>query len=320
MKEYSFSTRLKYHLIYGFCYLVGLLPWWFLYYVVAEAVYFAIYRVAGYRVKVVRANLASSFPEKSLQELRTIEKRYYRMLSEYVVDAVDMASITPRQLLKRIEMPAENRAEVAKICAGRNSIVLLGHYGSWEILNAYGLHADMPAMASVYHPLNNKAFDMYYYKVRNRLPKLHSVAMKNIFRFYMDHKDSGLDGYPFNIALVADQNAPVDAQSEWVPFLNHPTVFFHGGEKIARKFGIPVFFMHVQKTGRGKYRQTFELMWDGVSPTSDHEITGAYARLLEADIRRVPELWLWSHKRWKARPRGVVAREYNQKYGTNVPE
>lgn len=314
-----FGTRLGYWLIYGVCYVVGLLPRWFLYNVLAGAIYFFVYKVAHYRVKVVRNNLATSFPEKGREELRDIERSYYHTLSEYFVDAIDMAGITPRQLLKRVRWSAENRAEVNRIAAGRNWITLLAHYGSWEMMNAYGLYPDAPVMSSVYHPLKNKAFDMYYYKIRNRLPGLNSVAMNEVLRFYMTHRD-GIEGHPLSIGLVADQNAPVDAQSRWIEFLHHPTVFFHGGEKIARKFGLPVFYMHVTKRGRGLWEQSFELMWDGTSPTSDFEITGMYARMLEEEIRRRPELWLWSHRRWKRRPYGEAAREYNKKYGTNIPE
>jgi KDO2-lipid IV(A) lauroyltransferase len=298
---------------------VGLLPHRFLYYVLADAIYFVVYKLAHYRVTVVRNNLSSSFPEKGYEELRAIERGYYHNLSEYFVDAISMASITPRRLLKRVHWPAENRIMLNEIAGGRNWIALLGHYGSWEILNAYGLYNDSAAMASVYHHINNKAFDMYYYKVRNRLEGLHSVEMKEVLRFYVGHQ-AGIDGRALSIALVADQNATIDAQSRWVRFLNHPTVFFHGGEKIARKFGLPVFYMHVTKRGRGLWEQNFELMWDGVSPTSDYEITGMYSRMLEEDIRRYPELWLWSHRRWKRNPHGEEARRYNEQYETDIPE
>ncbi len=68
----TFGARLGYRLMYGACWLVGLLPWWFLYYVLADTIYFLVYKLARYRVKVVRANLAGSFPEKSVGELRAI--------------------------------------------------------------------------------------------------------------------------------------------------------------------------------------------------------------------------------------------------------
>ncbi len=309
-------NKLGYWAVYGACWLVGLLPHWILYYLVAEAIYFILYRIVRYRLRVVRENLANSFPEKNARELRRIERGFYHNLAEYFIDAVDLASITSKGMLRRAVWPQENRDEVNRLTNNQNWIALMAHYGSWELMSAFGLYPDAPTMASAYRPLHSKVFDRYYYRIRNRLPKLNSVAMNEILRFYVAHRD-GLDGYPISLVLVSDQNAPIDAQSEWVKFLNHPTVFFHGGEKIARKFSIPVFYMHVRKTGRGRWEQTFELIWDGISPTADHEITRRYAQLLEEEIRRVPELWLWSHRRWKQRIKGEAAKQYNKKYGTD---
>ncbi len=348
--------KLLYRVVYCLCWLAGLLPQWFLYGVVAPLIRFVLHRVVGYRLRVVRENLASSFPEKSAGELRSIERKFYGALSEYFVDAVDIASITPRGLMRRVEWDAENRAELEKVIAGRNWITLMAHYGSWELMNSYGLYPGL-AMVSVYRPLHSKVFDLYYYRIRNRLPGLHSVPMKEILRFYMSHRDGltkgpkdgvrqgrrrvtggdrqgdgrvmggdrqgdgrvtasgGGEKFPFGIALVSDQNATLDAQSEWVPFLNHPTVFFHGGEKIGRKFSLPVFYMHVEKRGRGRWRMSFETVWDGISPVADGDITRAYVDILEREIRRVPELWLWSHRRWKKQPAGEALREYEAKYG-----
>ncbi len=317
----TFGARLGYRLMYGACWLVGLLPWWFLYYVLADTIYFIVYKVGRYRVKVVRSNLASSFPEKSIEELRAIERAYYHNLSEYFVDAVDLASITERQLLKRCVWPEENRAEVIRTNDGRDWIALLGHFGSWELMSTYGFYRDSSDMVSAFRPVNNKSLDLYYRKVRNRPPFINSVPSNDIIRYYMAHRGAkGADGQSLSIILIADQNPSLDAQSWWVEFLHHPTVFFHGGEKIARKFGLPVYFMHVRKVKRGHWEQTFELIWDGTSPVADREITDTYARLLEEAIRRTPELWLWSHRRWKRMPKGEDARKYNEAHGTDIPE
>lgn len=313
-RELSFGARLGFWAVYCACWVVGLLPHWFLYYPVADFVYFLLYRVARYRLQVVRENLATSFPEKSEAELRKIERGFYRNLSEYFIDAIDIASITERGFLRRCVWPDENRAETVRRTGGRNWVMLLGHYGSWELLSTFGFYRDSSAMVSAYRPLKNKVFDAYYKKARNHPPRINSVPSNEMLRFYAAHKD-GVDGSSLCIALIADQNPPLDAQSRWVPFLNHPTVFFHGGEKIARKFSLPAYYMRVRKTGRGRWEQTFEEIWDGVSPTSGYEITGAYARLLEEDIRRTPELWLWSHRRWKRKPEGEDARQYEEKYG-----
>jgi KDO2-lipid IV(A) lauroyltransferase len=314
----SFASLWGYRLLYGVSWLVGLLPHWFLYYVVADTIYFLLYRVVRYRVGVVRMNLANSFPEKDERERRSIERAFYHNLSEYFVDAIDMASISDRERLRRAVWPDENRAALNRLVDGRNWVVMLGHYGSWEMLSTYGLHKDSAAMVSVYRPVSSRALDLYYRKVRRHLPDINTVPVNELLRYYVAHKDDG--GRGLSVSLIADQWPGFEPQSWWVRFLNQPTSFFHGGEKIARKFSLPVYFMHVRKIRRGHWEQTCELIWDGVSPIADREITDRFAQMLEAEIRRDPSLWLWSHRRWKMQPWGEYSRLYNAQYGTNIPE
>jgi KDO2-lipid IV(A) lauroyltransferase len=40
-------------------------------------------------------------------------------------------------------------------------------------------------------------------------------------------------------------------------------------------------------------------LWPDHTTESEADITKAYARLVENEIRKAPENWLWSHKRWK---------------------
>jgi KDO2-lipid IV(A) lauroyltransferase len=313
--DVSRGERLAAALIYGVSRMVAALPHWVLYHPVADLLYFMLYRVARYRLRVVRENLASSFPEKGRDELRVIERGFYRNLAEYFVDAIDLAGLGEKGHIRRCPWPDDNRAEVMKQIGDRNWVAMLAHYGSWEMFSAFGLYRDATAMVSAYRPLKNRAFDLYYKRVRNLPPRVNSVPSNEILRFYSANR-GGIDGSGVCIALIADQNPPLDAQSRWVPFLHHPTVFFHGGEKIARKFSLPVYYMRIRKKGRGMWEQTFEEIWDGVSPTTDYEITGRYAELLEEDIRREPSLWLWSHRRWKRKPEGDDAREYYERYGS----
>jgi KDO2-lipid IV(A) lauroyltransferase len=283
--------------------------------VVARVIYFLLYVVGRYRVGVVRANLATSFPEKSRAELRAIERGFYHNLSEYFVDAVEMAAITKKQWQRRVVYL--NAEQTAAQIAGRDWVCMLAHFGSWELLGSFAFTRGMGDCVAAYHPLKNRAFDLFYIKIRNRFEGIGAVAMNELLRYFMTHRGQGR---AMALALIADQNAPVDAQSEWVPFLDHTTVFFHGGEKIARKFGLPVYYMHVSKTRRGHYEAWFEQVWDGASPTVPHAITTRYAALLEEDIRRSPELWMWSHKRWKRRLKGAELATFNAKWGTDIPD
>ena len=87
----------------------------------------------------------------------------------------------------------------------------------------------------------------------------------------------------------------------WTTFLNQDTPVFLGTEKIARKLGHPIVYVGIRTVGRGRYVMRFEDLVPEPARTADGEISELHTRRLEADIRRDPAHWLWSHRRWKHR-------------------
>jgi KDO2-lipid IV(A) lauroyltransferase len=102
-------------------------------------------------------------------------------------------------------------------------------------------------------------------------------------------------------AFIADQT-PSPENACWVWFLNQPTPVFRGTEVLARKFNYPVIYFTIKRIKRGKYVCEAKLICAEPKLTKEGEITELHTRMLEADIKREPEIWLWSHKRWKHKP------------------
>src|SRR5688572_9841397 len=93
--------RIYYILSLCFIYPVSLLPF-FLLYRVSDFLFVVLYYLVGYRRKVVQSNLRNSFPEKSEAELRRIEKRFYRHLSDLILEVVKSYNMSRHQVRKRI--------------------------------------------------------------------------------------------------------------------------------------------------------------------------------------------------------------------------
>ena len=94
--------NLLYYLLYGFAYLISLLPFKVLY-GLSDCIWFLMYRVVKYRRKVVWKNLKASFPEKDDIELSRIEYEFYQWLCDYIVETIKLLSISDKELLKHIE-------------------------------------------------------------------------------------------------------------------------------------------------------------------------------------------------------------------------
>lgn len=277
-------------------YVFSVLPRWFKYYVVENLFYFLLYYGIRYRMSVVKTNLRNSFPEKSERELAGIRRRFYRTLAEIFVDTLDLAHLTPAK--GRAALKVKGLEEHLKRVEGRDWIAMTAHYGCWEYCSFWGLYAPTQIVVAVYHPLRSRVMEALYQRLRNG-DYATAVSMKESLRFYLRNRDKGIRGKNLVMGLIADQNPPRRPDSHWFRFLNQDTIFFDGGEKLALRCRLPVYFVKMDRLSRGRYEMSFEPIYDGEEEVAEHEITERYVRLLESEIRRRPELWIWSHRRWK---------------------
>lgn len=291
-------NNISYYLLMGLCKAVGYLPEWFLYHGIASFIYFILYKVVGYRVAVTRRNLANSFPEMTETERRNIERRFYHHLAEVFVDTVRITAISEKDIRRHftydnIDLPLRG--------AGAHSwIAAMAHYGSWEYTINFKLLMNGHDVLAVYRPLQNSVFERFYQHMRSRFG-VNPVAMGDVMRETIKGNRKGAT--PVVIAMIGDQTPPIFEQRHWYTFLNQDTSFFAGMGKMALKFRMPVYFLHINKIRPGYYRSRFIEIYDGREDVSEHDIMKRYVTLLEAMIRETPELWMWSHRRWKHKRR-----------------
>ncbi|MGV3706671.1 MAG: lysophospholipid acyltransferase family protein [Arcticibacter sp.] len=272
-------------------YIVSLLPFRVLYFL-ADLVYILLYHVIKYRRTVVMGNLRNSFPEKTSAELSRIEKRFYLNLVDVMVETLKMASMSEASIQKRLHIT--NQDEIRKFYnQGRPVMIVTAHYGNWEwgspIISS--LYPE-PCMV-VYKPLSDKNFEQIMNGWRSRFGAI-MVPMKNTLRALHACKSK-----TFSLALVGDQT-PVQSETQYfTDFLNQRTPIFLGIEKIAMKRNMPVIYAHLDRVRRGFYECHLTTLFENPETTAEYEITETHTRFLEKIIIRKPEMWLWSHKRWK---------------------
>lgn len=279
-------------LLYGLCRGVAIMPRWVRYYVLEEIIYFIMHHLMRYRRKVVMENLRNSFPERSEKELKQIASRFSRNLAEQMINTLSLTGLSSKRRLKLLTFPEAER--YASETAGRNFVSLAGHYGAWEYMSIIGLHDKGHIAAGVYHALESSIFDELFKRIRMG-ENVALVPRNEVMRYFIRNRE----GNPMNIGLIADQNQYRVKDPHWITFLNQDTIFADGAEQLARRFALPVYYLWLKRRRRGEYELYLELIYDGNEEVAEHEITERYARSLEQTIRECPELWLWSHRRWK---------------------
>lgn len=279
--------------------LVSLLPFPVLY-LFSDFLFVILFHVLGYRRKVVQENLRNAFPEMTDAERRNIERKYFRYLSDLIVESVKMKSMSREEMLRRFRF--KNFGEVEPFFReNRPVIAVTAHYGNWEWGSpSLSLMNPHPSLV-VYKPQTDKNFETLINGMRSRFGAI-MVPMKLTLRKVLEYKNK-----PHMLVLVGDQTPPREESQFFTEFLNQPTAIFLGIEKIAKLTGSPVVYFHIDRVRRGYYEATLKTLFGSPKETAEHEITRTHTRELERIIRQKPELWLWSHKRWKFKPEDVQA-------------
>lgn len=295
------KSKLIYLLTYAGMWLLALLPFRAIY-VLSDGLAFLMQHVIHYRQKVVRTNLRNSFPEKSAEELKEIENKFYHYICDYMLEEMKTLRISFEELTRR--MTYENKEEYLNMIDKYGGIVLLiPHYANFEWIIGMGAimqPGDLPVQ--VYKPLHNPYLDEMFKRIRSRfggynVPK-HSTA-REMIKLRREHKRMA-------VGLITDQSPNRSEAHYWTTFLHQDTVFMDGAERIARMMGFPVFYCELIRQKRGHCRVIFDLITETPKQTADGEITECFARRLEQTIRRDPPYWFWSHKRWKLKREDVI--------------
>lgn len=277
-----------------FLYLTSLLPFWLLY-IISDVLFVIIYHIVHYRRAVVQQNLANAFPEKTEKERQDIERKYYHYLADLIVETVKMITVSEKQIQKRVV--ATNAGLVHEYFAkGKSIIAVAGHYCNWEMaaLN-FNFVTDNRFMI-VYKPLNNEIFNDFFIQIRSRFGG-QPIAMKQTMRKMVEYRKELTVS-----VLVGDQTPGVNEVNYFTTFLNQPTAVFLGIEKISKTIDAAVVFYDMKRVKRGYYTYTLVPLTENPKQTAEHELTEMHVQYLEGMIRKEPQYWLWSHRRWKFKP------------------
>lgn len=268
------------------------MPHW-LRYRFSDMLAFLLRHVVRYRRDVVRKNLTNSFPEKNTVALRQIEKRFYSNLADLFVETLQLLTMKADRLLKQFRI--ENKSMIDSALNKQKGIfIAIGHSGNWEWFAALLSLLFQGKAASLYKEQSSELFDRLIYRIRTRLGNLQLLESKSAYRSLSAKRNTAL-----LVLIPGDQTPGGKKTDHWTTFLNQETPFFTGLEKMVMTLDYEVYFADLQRTGRGTYMAVVEPLETSNQQNQTVGITESYARKLEEAIRKQPDNWLWSHRRWK---------------------
>jgi len=259
----------------------------------AIIVYFIVADIIRYRRKVIVNNLKNSFPEKNEKEIRQITRKYYLHLSYMIIEVINLRYSSRKRIAKltNVETPEILQDMLKK---KRNVLLVLGHYGNWEF-GSSRVHDFGYRGAAIYKKLTSEAFELFYQKMRLNMG-VEPVEMRHTLRKLVAMRNSG---EPFALLSVADQTPTRSQIHYWLNFLNQDTGVFMGPEHLAKKFDMPVLYTEIDRLGFCKFNIKLKIITEKPTKEPDYAIINTFYKLLEESINKKPEIWMWSHRRWK---------------------
>lgn len=263
-------------------------------YLLSDLLWPIVYYIVRYRRTVTRQNLLRSFPDKDITEIRKTERKYYRHMTDLLVEAMYNLRATPRQILKHYRIV--NHDVINRYYERGQSVVLMSaHYNNWEYmvssLNMQLRHHGV----GVGKPLDDKTFGRLLTRRRTRYGTevVDQTDVRQVMAYY--------DKYhvPTAYMMLSDQSPSNAYRCYWTTFLHQDTGFLYGSEHFARRYHYPVLLYEVKKVKRGYYEVVLGELTHDPGTMPEGQITERYAHWLEDIILRQPEYWLWSHRRWK---------------------
>jgi Kdo2-lipid IVA lauroyltransferase/acyltransferase len=253
------------------------------------------------RRRILSANLAAAFPEKSPEEIASIAERSLEGFASALVDFLETAALTREELLSRVAVVGENYLRDAR-ARGKGVFLLSAHLGNWEIgALVAGLLGE--PIAPVARPLDNPLLEEELDRRRRRFgnrPIAKREAAKELLRAMSRNE---------TVAILVDQNV-LAREAVFVPFFGRPAATTPSLARLQLKTGATVVPVFTWPLGEGRYRLEFEqpiLAEEFDDPAADRDervrrATARYTAVTEAAIRKDPAAWLWIHDRWKTKP------------------
>jgi len=240
--------------------------------------------------------LRRSFPEKTAPEIRAIVNGMYRNFGVNLIEILRLAGGSLDEFKDRIAIEGRETVDMA-LQRGKGVFILTAHFGNWDLLGMFTVKHGYK-LTIISKDLKNKTVNAMWMMLRDKfgvgIIPAHNSARASLKVL----KRNELIGF------ILDQNRPLD-QGIFVDFFGRPACTSPGLAILSAQTQAPIVPVFIHRTPDGNHLLQILPI---IEPPADREPetvraeTQKYTKIIEDQIRRHPEQWIWLHRRWKTRP------------------
>ncbi len=253
------------------------------------------------RKAIAYANLKSALGHKYMPwQLKKILAKSYENIGQGLMDVFIIPRLNRAYADKNFIYEGFEKIDNA-LKKGKGVILLTGHFGNWEIINAA-----LPLKGYVYKTIAREQKPFLINRLLNKYRQWHGCKMVSkgmpIREIIKALKSNEIVG------MLVDQDA--GKGGVFVDLFNRPASWNRGVMEFALKTGCTIIpgFNARQSGAKFKFSVCDPIVFpeSGSKEEKIKEGFRQFAALLEAAIAKYPDQWLWQHKRWKSTPRRKI--------------
>jgi len=249
-------------------------------------------RFSAYRRTIVRTNLELCFPELTSQERQALEDRFYESLGMTLVETA-AGLWAPDSFFEKLgTITGLEHLESARQ-RGTGVLLLSGHFCSLDF--AGRILMNHTAACFTYQELRNKLSDRVARQAREKNCKL--LIHRHDLRGFIRALKSG------EIVWYAPDQSQERKNSVFAPFFGIPANTLTATTKLAKITGAEVLpFLVERLPGAHGYALTIQAPLENFPGETEVADASRFNTLIESQVRKNPEQYLWIHRRFKCRP------------------
>ena len=252
----------------------------------------ALYPLLSRFRKIAFINISRCFPNKNKSEVEMLVRQNFEALGVSIFEIANAYFATDEKIISMLSI--HNEHYLTQAIENKQSVILLSAHFMPLMLGGRALLLKHH-IANIYRPQNNLLFDEV---MRERFVS-HGATMiktKDIKSLLKAIKNK------LPIWYAPDQDLGAD-KSVFAPFFGIQTATVSATARLAKNENTVVIPFFFNRTESG-YSMSFEAPIENY-PNADATISATMTnQILEAQILKYPDQYLWIHKRFKTRPEG----------------
>jgi Kdo2-lipid IVA lauroyltransferase/acyltransferase len=241
-------------------------------------------------VRIARVNIALCLPEQSDAAREWLLKEHFKSLGQGIFETALAWWASKPRLAKFTRLDGQEHLQAA-LARGRGAILLSAHFTTLEI-GGRVLCDGLPDRVNImYRPTGNPVLERFLSRNRSHQAK-RAIPRDDVRTLISSLKNNEPVWY-------APDQAYRKKGAEMVPFFGIPAATNTATSRLARMTGAAVLPYFQERLPNGKFRMVIHPMLENFP--SDDPVADAkrFNEYIEAQVRRVPEQYLWIHRRFK---------------------